>query len=119
MLESAKTCLADSTSGRDRKLLMRWMFVSLSSHPDLAEFKPSLNIKPEVDRAFAQLVVRLFTQDCAKHFRAIGSEGFGQAFGHLGRMSFHELNSNKDVSSGLLDFTKYLDMKIIEEVIKN
>src|SRR3982751_4847671 len=35
--QSLGTCLADNTSGRDRKELAKWIFVAMSAHPDMKD----------------------------------------------------------------------------------
>ena len=37
-IEATKTCLSDNTSGKDRKLLAKWIFLAMAAHPEFKGF---------------------------------------------------------------------------------
>ena len=116
------TCLADNTSGRDRKDLARWIFLAMAAHP---EIKPYLsgNASTAVDesaRTMAALVTRLLTDSCVNEVKAVtkerGSTSLRLAFEQLGALAMQELMADKSVTESIGLFERYLDQKRLEEV---
>src|ERR1700739_4990586 len=74
-------CLADNTSGKERKELAKWIFVGMAAHPeiqDIAKLAPAVH--EQTDREIGDLVGRLLIKNCADQARAaINGEG-GSAF---------------------------------------
>jgi hypothetical protein len=112
--DALTTCVADSTTGKDRKELAQWVFVAMSSHPEL---QPLAHVddaqRDEMDKKLASLATRLITENCAAQAKAAiekeGIESFKAAFGALGRLAMQELMSNKSVNEAFTRYTKYLD----------
>lgn len=112
-------CIADSTSGRDRKDLARWVFTSMAAHP---EIKPMSAISPatqdKLDQTLAALATRLITDDCKEESKAAlnsdGEAAFEAAFGALGSMAMQELTANPSVKNSYTRYTKYLDKSKFE-----
>src|ERR1700752_2421579 len=74
---SLTNCLADNTTGRDRKDLARWIFLSIAAHPEIKQYT-SANVSAAVDqsaRTMAALVTRLLTESCTKEIKAAGDLG--------------------------------------------
>ena len=117
------TCLADNTSGRDRKDLASWIFLAMAAHP---EIKPYLsgNASTAADESahkMAALVTRLLTDSCVKEVKTLtkggGSRAIQHAFERLGALAMQELMADKSVSESLGLFERYLDQKRLEEVL--
>lgn len=117
-------CLADSTTGRERKDLARWMFLSLSSHPELRQLSAAdANVVDLSDRAMGALVTRLLTDACASEVQAAARSGdatepMKRAFESLGQLAVMELMVNKDVSAAVSRFGRYADQKKIESLMR-
>jgi hypothetical protein len=112
-------CLAANTTGKERKVLAKWVFVSISAHPALKDVsKTSTKIRDETDQAVGSLVTRLMTESCVSEFRAAAeqdeSQSFQKAFESLGRLAFQELMSDSSVNVSMSGFKKYLDKEKFE-----
>ena len=109
------SCVADNTSGQQRKDLARWVFLAMAAHPELTQYTSSeLDAAREpTDRSVAQLFEYLITQKCAVEanvaFGAHGTSGLQIAFEQLGRLAMLELMSNADTSAAMSTFEQYLD----------
>src|SRR5262245_52491698 len=70
-------CLVKSTSEADRADLMRWMFSSMSLHPDLTSMsKISAQTRNEVNTKAASLYSRLLFDSCKSETEeAVRNEG--------------------------------------------
>ncbi|WP_374676224.1 hypothetical protein [Ideonella sp.] len=112
--EAFGACMSDSTTGRERKELARWMFAGMAAHPEIRSLS---NVTPKDQEALSRfmggLFTRLVTESCRAEARAVvegeGSMGLQAAFGILGRMAMTELMSNKDVNAAMSDFERYAD----------
>jgi len=107
-------CLADNTTGKDRKELAAWIFVAMAAHPelrDLATTSPGAGDKTA--RAMGALVTRLLTESCAKEVQALAraesSDAVTKAFETLGRLAMLELTSNAEVATSATAFERYVD----------
>lgn len=115
-------CLSDHTNGKERKELVRWMFVAMSVHPalkDLAVVAPT--VRSSADQAVGQLISRLLSEDCRVEARdAMQSDGpkaFEAAFSSLGRIAVQELMTNPEVSASVMGYMKYVDPKKLEKAM--
>ena len=118
-----KTCLADNTSGKDRKDLARWIFLALAAHPELKQDAGS-NLAAagdESSRTMAALVTRLFTESCVNETRAVLQSGQTQslqfAFEGLGQLAMRELMADKSVQASMNLFQRYIDQKRFTEAL--
>jgi hypothetical protein len=112
--EALGTCLVDSTTGKDRKELARWLFSAMGAHPSLGDmFTISDPQRDEISRSMAALVTSLMTDKCAKEVRAAiqgeGSTALRSSFEILGRVAAMELQGNAEVAKAISGFEKYLD----------
>ena len=109
------SCVADNTSGKQRKDLARWIFFAMAAHPDLVPYRTSevSAARESTDRVIAELFVYLITQQCPNEasaaFEERGTAGLQVAFEELGRLAMLELMSNADTSTAMSSFEKYLD----------
>ena len=112
--EALGTCLIDFLNGKERKELGKWIFLGMAAHPEISQFT---NItgddRDKSDQYIGNLVTRLLTEDCldeAKNATASGgSVALTSAFELVGRVAMQELMTDRDVSSALSGFEKYLD----------
>jgi hypothetical protein len=119
--DSLGACLKDSTSGKDRKELARWIVVSISTHPEIRSFI-SINEETRTDanQRMASLITRLLTENCTAQARsaiAEGGQGFLDAFKPLGEVAMMELMSDRDVAAAVGAFNQFVDVKKLEAVL--
>ena len=119
-----QACLADSTSGRDRKDLAKWIFLAMAAHPEMREHASpnTARAADESSRRVAALVVRLLADDCVKETKAVIQGGpftqsFQVAFARLGELAMQELMTDKAVATAMGDFEQYLDKKRLEQAL--
>ena len=81
-----KQCVADNTSGKDRKELAKWIFLAMAAHPEIKQYaNADAAAVDETSRTIAGLVTRLLTESCLNETRAVvqggqGSRSFQFAF---------------------------------------
>lgn len=114
--DALASCLADNTTGRDRKDLARWIFVGMASHPEIQNLSSITPEKrDELNRVVASMVTRLMTESCSAQARSAlekdGGTAFQTAFGIIGQLAMQELMSNSQVNASFADYAKYLDQK--------
>lgn len=116
-------CLADNTTGRDRKDLARWMFLGMAAHPEITQYASAAAAaaNEESSRMIGALVTRLLTDACANQTRAAirtgGAAALQLAFQSLGQAAMQELMTDKAVSTSLGRFEQYLDRKRFDELM--
>ena len=114
--------LVSSTTSADKAVLVRWMFVSMSLHPDL---KDMASVTPkqreEANRAVGRLIMHMLTETCAVEAReAIKYEGANAiegAFNIFGQVAGRELFTNQDVAKSLAALNEYIDAKKLQEAL--
>lgn len=116
------TCLTDSTSGKERKDLARWMFVAMAAHPELRGLSTvSGEAKQQADQSMGRLVTKLLTESCARETRTAiekgGVNSLETAFGTLGKVAMQEIMTNPDVNASITAFEKYVDRKKLAAVM--
>ncbi len=116
------TCLTDNTSGRDRKELVRWIFVAISQHPDIS----GLSAVDDAARQTAseqagRLLTRLIAEDCATEIRALvrdnGPSAISKPFEFLGMVAMQELMNHPDVGGFVAELDKYSDQQKIQRAL--
>ena len=120
--EALATCIADSTTGKDRKDLIRWVFAMISTHP---EIKSIANIKDEerdsMDRTTAALFERLLTENCKSQTIAAtksgGQAAIKSAFSTFGGVAMQELTANSAVNAAFQKFTVYLNKEKFDAIL--
>ncbi|HQZ61820.1 MAG: hypothetical protein WAU14_07195 [Dokdonella sp.] len=121
-IESASTCLTDSTNGRDRKELVKWIFLAMSKHPEISGLASSTPANDEEsNRRVGKLVTRLLAEDCALEVKAMVSEhgpaSLSQAFEVLGRVAMQELMTQPDVNAAFSGLDRFTDQARINRAI--
>ena len=121
-IDAAAQCLTDSTNGRDRKALVRWIFAAISQHPainDLSAVTPAQ--LEDSHREAGQLFTRLIAEDCAKQIRAMiaenGPGSISKAFEVLGSVAMQEMMTNQKVGAAIAGLEKHSDQARISEAI--
>ena len=112
--DALSVCVADNTTGKERKDLAQWFFVVMTAHPEIQPFSNVTEEKrDELDKKLAALATRLIVENCKTEAKAAiekeGGESFKTAFGTLGKLAMQELMSNPSVNSSFTRYTKYLD----------
>lgn len=120
--DNLSACLAENTTGKERKELARWIFVAMAMHPDMQGLSTATGkTREQTLRYVGTLITRLVSDNCAKETRnAVRNEGgssLQSAFGSLGKLAMQELMTNPEVNATLTGFEKYLDEKKIEAVL--
>ena len=106
-------CLVGQTTGNDRLLMARWIGISLSSSPQLADsVTVDADEKLSVDKGMAALYVRLLTRDCVEQVGPLVVAGDQRAietgFGMLGEIAMRELMSNPQAQAAMMGFTSHI-----------
>lgn len=114
--ESLSRCLADNTSGKDRKDLVRWSFFAMAAHPEIKQFaSPELaQAREEVNSAMANVLTRLLTDTCLAQARAAFKQGGFKAvedsFQTVSKLAMQELMVDKNVVASASEYTKFVDV---------
>jgi hypothetical protein len=112
--DALAACLGDSTSGKDRKDLARWIFVAMATHPEIKDLS-NVNeaSRNGADEAVARLFTALLAERCTPQAREAvqqeGQAGMVTAFQTLGALAMQELMSNPQVSGAISGFERRID----------
>jgi hypothetical protein len=116
-------CLADNTTGKDRKDLARWIFLTMSTQLDIgsaARVDPASI--PSAQRTVAELATHLLAESWSRETAAVveadGASGVGMAFEYLGKLAMQELMSNREVNASISGVDRFLDKNRIERAVK-
>jgi hypothetical protein len=121
-LDALKRCLADNTSGKDRKDFAKWIFLAMAAHPELKQYVNS-NAATGMERSsrtVAALVTRLLTDACVNETRAamkIEPESLRLALEELGELAVQELIADKSVREAIVLVVRYLDPALLERYL--
>jgi hypothetical protein len=115
-------CLVASATPVEKTTLVRWIFVVLAHHPEVAGVS---SVTPaqhtELSKAIAKVLERLLTEACMAESRAVirneGIAAFEQSFSQLGQVAARELFTHPRVGEGLAEMTKYLDEKKLSVIV--
>lgn len=112
-------CMADNTTGKQRKTLARWIFLAMAAHPELRDISSSSEkARDQTDRAIGNIVTKLLADSCAAQAREAirleGGPGLESAFGVLGKLAMQELMTNDEVKTSISGFEKYIDKKRLD-----
>lgn len=119
--DALSSCMADSSTGKDRKELARWIFVAMSAHPELKGLTNITSVDREAsDKNIARLATRLLTESCSKEVQAAtaaeGNASVEAAFGMLGQLAMQELMADPGVKVSFSNYTKYIDRAKFEAI---
>lgn len=115
------TCFIDSMTGKERKDLVKWIFLSMATHPELQSFSNiSSDDKTMSDKTMGALITRLFAEDCPAETKAaqqVDPLAINKAFELVGKVAMQELMTNQDVMRSLTNYVNYTDQKRIQDVL--
>jgi len=122
--EALSLCLADNTTGRDRKDLARWIFLAMSAHPEIRNISNvSQAQRDDINRGMGKIITKLLTERCPAQARsAMEREGSGAlqtAFGVVGQLAMQELMSNPEVTASVGEYVKYIDQGRMNSVFNS
>lgn len=122
-IDVASTCLTDHTSGRDRKVFVKWVFIAMAKHPEIANLAAiDIDTEDAVNNEVGALVTRLLTDDCAPELRAMikenGPKSLGKAFEVFGRVAMLELMSDAQVGAAMSGLDQYTDRQRIQDALR-
>lgn len=124
-IEAFSNCIADNSSGKDRKEMARWIFVSMGAHPEIKSIASiSATAPEETSKTMGELVTRLLGENCPREAKlaieVAGPNALEAGFKLLGELAMRELMTNKEVSISLGLYEKYLNKeKMIQAFTKN
>ncbi len=121
-IEAFANCMADNSSGKDRKVMARWFLVSMGAHPEIKSITSiSASAPEETSKAMGELFTRLLTENCPKQTKAAievaGPQALQAGFKMLGELAMEEITTNKEVSTGLSLIDKYIDREKMKSTL--
>jgi hypothetical protein len=121
--ESLGRCVADSTTGKERKDLARWLFTAMAAHPEIKSMSKVTEVDlDQASRSAAATFTKLLADTCAKESKAAMAAGGPAAlqvgFGVLGQMAMQELTSHPQVAAAMGSLDKYIDKARIDAALK-
>jgi len=116
-------CMVNNTSPNDVKTLKTWIFFGFAQDKDLSKYARISDAQKEaVNKKMGEFVTRLLTQNCPNELKqAVKYEGNGaiqQSFEYLGRIAGASIMSSPQAREFLTGFSKYIDEKKLNEVLK-
>lgn len=120
--DALANCLAENTTGKERKELARWVFIAMATHPDNKDLARLTDAaRDDADVAVARLFTALLTERCKQQAREAmqqeGRAGMETPFQTLGGLAMRELMSNPEVAAASSGFQRYVDGAKIEAAI--
>jgi len=115
-------CLAENTTGKDRKDLARWMFVAMTAHPEMRPLSAATDVdREQSSQVMGALFTKLLSEACPQETKAAiqneGSQAMQIAFGTLGQLAMQELMSDQEVKKAVGGFERHLDQKKVEAAL--
>jgi hypothetical protein len=116
-------CIVENITASDRQDLGRWVFISMSAHPEVKQFS---NARAEAAEAASRKVGALFTRtmrdDCAKEVQEAAKSGgppvVPSAINFFTQLGVQELMTNKDVLTSLSSFSQFADREGIDRTAR-
>jgi hypothetical protein len=123
-VDALSKCLADSTTGKDRRALAQWLFVSMGAHPDMKLIaripdQVAEDSTVEAGRLFSRLLGDACPNETKAAVRVMGPLAIQGAFTVLGQLAMQELMTNKDVALGMAKMEKNLDRAKLDPVLRS
>ena len=115
-------CLVRSTTTADKTLLIKWVFSTMSLHPDVKGLSNvSDDQRTELNKGTALLFESVLTGPCLSETRAAmkyeGESAVSASFSVLGQVAMRELFANPKVASGMADFAKFFDEERLQKAL--
>ena len=71
-VDQLSDCLVKSTTETDKKTVLQWTFVALSTHPDLKNFSQVTDVqKEQLDKSLATVLQRILVEQCSSQTKAV------------------------------------------------
>lgn len=119
--DAFSSCMVDALSGKERKNLAKWIFLSISTHPDI---KPYSNASSQdvqiINEYVGKLITKLLTTDCPKELKAaykIDPQAIQKGFEIVGRVAMQEIMTNKDTMKALTGYVQYTNEDMIRKTL--
>jgi hypothetical protein len=112
--EKLSTCITNTTTGKERKDLARWIFTVMAVHPELSGMSTiSAEKRDEISKLTANTFTSIMTDRCVIELKQVmaneGPEGAKRAFESLGRLAMTELMNNQAVTNEVGYYVKFAD----------
>ncbi|OAL81222.1 hypothetical protein AY606_00210 [Acinetobacter sp. SFB] len=114
-VDQLSNCLVKSTTATDKKTVLQWTFVALSTHPDLKAYSNVTDVqKEQLDKSLATVLQRILVEQCSSQTKAViaaeGVQAVGDSFQELGKITGEEILENPEVKSQLKGVLRYVDL---------
>lgn len=114
-VDQLSNCLVKSTTTTDKKTVLQWTFVALSTHPDLKAYSNVTDVqKEQLDKNLATVLQRILVEQCSSQTKAViaaeGVQAVGDSFQELGKITGEEILENPEVKSQLKGVLRYVDL---------
>ena len=122
--DALSSCLSASTTDSDRIAFVRWMFMAMSKHPEVAELsRVTEQQRVEATRATASLIQRLLIVDCRTEalevYRTRGLDGISTAFETVGEVAVGGLMMHPAVNAQFESLGEYQDAAAWEKFARD
>lgn len=114
LLMQARRCIVDSTTNKDRRVIMKFFFAAYTRHPELKSIaQASPDLTKEAIAGAAQLTDRILTKDCVKELKPISDQqGLNTAYAVVlnayGGLAAAEFNGSPEIGAVIGDLGKQL-----------
>jgi hypothetical protein len=122
-VDALSQCFSENTTGKDRKTMAKWLFVSMGAHPEMRAIASITPTSTEVvSKDAAELLTKLLVQACPKQtqaaVRAAGAPAAMQgAFAVIGQLAMQELMTDKGVVAAMGVLQTSLDNEEVRRVL--
>ena len=120
--EKLSTCITNTTTGKERKDLAKWIFTVMAVHPELSGMSNITQEKrDEISKLTADTFTSIMTERCVTELKQVmaveGQEGAKRAFESLGRLAMVELMNNQAVTNETGYYIKFADTQKIGKAL--
>lgn len=117
--QALETCFVDSLTGKERKALVKWMFFSMSTHPELTAYSQiSAEDLLASKKEFGALITRLMVEDCYNESKTAlhtDPRAIQKAIALIVKLPIKDLVANTAVRSAISDSAKHVDQAKIKQ----
>jgi hypothetical protein len=118
--DSLTKCLVERTTSAEKTILVQWIFVTISVHPEVASMVSTTpERRTEASKRAANMFQTLLTKTCLDETRkAVKFEGpavLEQSFNQLGQIAARELFTHPKVAASMTEFATFVDKKAMEK----
>lgn len=114
-------CMVDTLNGKERKSLAKWIFLSISAHPEISTYSNVTDKdKLDSDKYVGALITRLLTVDCPTELvnaNKADPMAVQKAFELVGQVAMQELMSNEDTMRALTSYAQFTDQEKINSLL--